>query len=571
MVRANFFRVVLWLITGFIPASAGLFLLPPSLLARGLPSPPDAVTFFAREAQVGVAETLRPEAEDRAAGEVKYVVRIPLPIGMIKESFSVAINEENVASFYWEKKTRLSPPAVLPEAEKDAERKKLLSAFAVIKEEAARLNGEKHAFESRLALWKSLPAQNKRGNPNTEKEGASASSDEAVKIDALLGERIPALEAGLQKCEANLAQNKQRLDEAFRVLQWYDRARGGETAIVPVKQAGEVRARYRYTLPAGNVLHYRVNARPEKGILDVTSLAELTQNSGIDWSGADVSLALVARSPYLFPPVPDPWIVDYAREEAAPRSRVQAGYAERRMAEPMAVVEADEADEIEERLAAREPEQAEQVEMATFRLWKLGKRDIKHDAPLTVQLAEDSFKADFYYTVRPMSDHRGFLTAELAFAAPIEMPVGQADCFVDDSFIGTDNLRIAGEKATLYLGADPMITATMRDLADTRGEQGFLSKSQTKTRHWNITVKNARSRAVDVRVEEPAPVSRDESITIKSAAKPTSEMMTPEEASFHPSLRWNVWKKKLAPGENFVIDWQVTLEAPTGKILNPGR
>jgi hypothetical protein len=210
--------------------------------------------------------------------------------------------------------------------------------------------------------------------------------------------------------------------------------------------------------------------------------------------------------------------------------------------------------------------------MATFRLWKLGKRDVKHNSSITVQLADDKFKADFYYTLRPQSERRGFLTAHLAFDAPVEMAKGQADCFVDDNYVGSQSFQIAGKKSLLHLGTDPMITAQVRDLVDTRGELGLIARSQTKTWHWKITVINSRARPVDVQVEEPAPVSHDTSIVIKSVATPAPESdMRSDDETAHPALRWNVWKKQLPPGENFVIDWQVTLEAPTGKTLLPGR
>jgi hypothetical protein len=282
---------------------------------------------------------------------------------------------------------------------------------------------------------------------------------------------------------------------------------------------------------------------------------DLTQRSGIDWNGAEIFLALTDRSPRPYPPVPDPWIVDFEDSK-----------------QPLAATKEDISFEAQQRIRVTAAGQSpSQTEMATYRLWKLGRRDIKHNSPVTAQLAADSFKAGYYYTLRPRSGRRGYLTADLSFETPVEMAAGQADCFVDDDFVGTQPFQISGSKAVISLGADPMVTAVARDLANRRGEQGFMAKSQTRTQHWNITVTNGRSRPVDVRVEEPAPVSRDTSILIKSVATPAPESAEPDEQYAHPALRWLVWKKHLPAGENFVIDWQVTIEAPAGKTLSPGR
>jgi hypothetical protein len=308
-------------------------------------------------------------------------------------------------------------------------------------------------------------------------------------------------------------------------------------------------------------VRYRLNAHPEKDVLDVASLVDLTQRSGIDWNGAEIFLALTDRSPRPYPPVPDPWIVDF--EDSTPR-------------QPFAATKGDSSSEARQkiRVAEAEPPPSQlpsQTEMATYRLWKLGRRDIKHNSPATAQLAADTFKAGYYYTLRPRSGGRGYLTAALSFETPVEMAAGQADCFVDDDFVGTQPFQINGNKAVISLGADPMVTAVVRDLVSKRGEQGFIAKSQTRTQHWNITIANGRSRPVEVRVEEPAPVSRDTSILIKSVATPAPESADPDEQGAHPSLRWVVWKKRLPAGESFVIDWQVTIEAPAGKTLSPGR
>jgi hypothetical protein len=535
-------------------------------LARGLPTPPEAVTFYAREARVSVSEVLRSEATSATDGE--NAVRITLPAGAVKKSLSIEIDGKPVDDYRWERKpdraVRAAPinPALarLPEAEQDPERKKLLGEYLALEERAARQQGEKRAFESRLAFWNSFSGgQDKAADAEQGKRGQTLSV-EAAKIDAQLGERIPDLQLGLQKCETALAETNRLLAEALRALREYDDARDGDTAIVPVRKTGEVKARYSYLLPVSCVVRYRLNAHPEKDVLDVASLVDLTQRSGIDWNGAEIFLALTDRSPRPYPPVPDPWIVDF---EDSTRKQ------------PLAATKGDISSEAQQRLvtaAGPTPSQLpSQTEMATYRLWKLGRRDIKHNSPATAQLAADSFKAGYYYTLRPRSGRRGYLTAVLSFETSVEMAAGQADCFVDDDFVGTQPFQINGSKAVVSLGADPMVTAVVRDLVNTRGEQGFMTKSQTRMQHWNITVTNGRSRPVEVRVEEPAPVSRDTSILIKSVATPAPESAEPDEQYAHPALRWVVWKKRLSAGENFVIDWQVTIEAPAGKTLSPGR
>lgn len=544
-----------------------------ALCCSAAPSQPAAALFFPNEVQITVEESAEPDTLP-SGGKGFVLVLAP---GAKRESFLLSVNGEVPGDYYWleDKEEReavlfacrnLPVPsrAALPENERSPERRTLLEKLLPLAEAAASREGELAAAENRLALWKKTLQRY-----GEQSESQHSFVEEAVRLDNSYAVHYPILYVEIAKTRRALEDARQSLAKAQKALNDFDHATGNEILVLPFAGIAQAKAslRYSYVLPAASSLNYRLDARPEKGELSIAQDAELSQNSGFFWKGVDLYVSTAPRDNTLSPKDLPPWQMFLRDKSNAAMS-------------PPVALRKKSASPIEEAPLAQAPlagfsderiHKPESREQSIYRLWHVGKRDLVQGVPAHLPLASDVYPAKFYYTLRPMNSPRGFLTAEFSLPASLELPPGRARFSVDGVPLGGRVFSFHGNKGQIFFGADPQVVATMRDLRQASGEQGFFTKEQTRSWHWQITVKNTRSKPISIVLEDPAPVARDDSLTVV-----TQSMPKPEEALAEPGsggVKIYRWKSTLNPKEPLVIDHRIQLVAPLApnKELFPGR
>ena len=528
---------------------------------------PDRVTFFSTEILVEVERNMQPER--LPDGDYGYI--LPLPVQALGNSLMVQIDGTPAPVVRWLPRSRQVPlpyamsgfapvtPGLTMDAatEKDPLRKALLLAFLTALEQTSAIEVTLQSIKRQTDMWNSV------SNAVTGGDAPLPAAGSLVELGASLHENL--IRLGKAKDSAELAMHEATisLNTAVENLQRHDwRQNTVLVAVAADSASAKKRIQYRYIMPGSSNLDYTLNASPEQSTLGIVQNITLRQESGIDWDNVETFAALTVRGHSPFPGVLSPWFIQYAQKPIhydAPR------YASKsyEQAEPPAPVLA------QANSGHASPQRVREVqEMSSFRLWSLGKNTIRSHDSATVNLATDTHKAEFFYTLRPSLGKRGFLTARVAFAEPVELPQGRAVCFVDNAFVGEQPLAANGKEALFFLGEDPQITIDKRDLTNKSGSTGIFNKEQTRTLHWAYTVQNHRNRTVDVVVEERAPISKDESITINSTSSPKPEDVMPAGTESHQALRLFVWKKTLNPAETLVIDHKIIVNANTDKQLD---
>ena len=556
------------------------------------PSQPATAIFYPGEVQVEVEESLTPEA--LASGGSGFM--LALPPGVDRDSFLISVNGAPAGGYFWldreereaalaaRRAVPLPSGAFLPENETSPERRALLEKYVALAEEAARREGALAATEARLDLWrKSLAASQHwaEGSDSLDDSGGGKqpgktkrrSPDDLTKLDAAFAQLLPGLHLERDKQRRALEDTRLRLDRAETALHNFDQKEGGEIVVVPHTDADKapLRLRYDYALPASCSLSYRLSAQPDKESLTIAQDVAVSQTSGFTWSKVDTFVSTLRRDRTLRPIQIHPWRITLA-SKFNPRVRMQEPLAEAMAPSPsqVAVNQLPRAAKADMRAVPPQPEPT-QEERSTFRLWSLGKQRIEHKTPVRLSLATDSYKARYYYTLRPITNPKGFLTAELTLPSAIELPPGQAQFSVDGISVGQQPFSFNGDKGFIFFGSDPQVTATVRDLQRSSGEQGLISKDQTLSWHWQITLKSTRTKPVEVLLEDPMPDTPDESVIVsaESTPKPEQAVNAPE----HGGAKVYRWKAALKPGEPVVIDHKVKAVAPKtdDKELDPGR
>jgi uncharacterized protein (TIGR02231 family) len=552
------------------------------------PSQPAAAVFYPDEIQITVEESLSPET--LPAGGTGFLLSVPE--GVREETFLASVNGLSAGGYYWltreerdaalaaRKKLPVPGKGSLPENEASPERRALLEKLVPLADECARLEGELAGAEARLLLWqKSLERYGNGSDARPLSQESSivmpSAADEADKLDISYKQRYAALYLEREQYHRALADAQTRLEPAQKALDDFDRAAGCELVAVPWSGPGkDLALRYSYTLPGSCRFSYRLTAYPDKEEIVLAQDADLTQHSGFAWEKVDLYLSTLRRDKTLRPRIIAPW--EISLQKRSPAEKNSLARAQMPKPAPMQAAVANMANRSlaeapGDALDEEKPSSPVQEEKASFRLWSLGKQRVEHNIPVRLALATDNCKAKFLYTLRPVSNPKGFLTAEISLPRALELPPGKAQFAVDDAVIGRQDFSFNGDRGVIFFGSDPQVTAVMRDVKQSSGEEGFFSKEETRNWHWRITLKNTRSKAVEVWLEDPVPDAVNEAVKVSVESRPApEELVNPPEQGGAKIFRW---KTTLKPGEPYEITHKVRLSAPQDKDLEfvPGR
>lgn len=316
-----------------------------------------------------------------------------------------------------------------------------------------------------------------------------------------LERHLSALTADLTKQERQLKTLEQRLphlpETAITATQVVLTLHG-------VKEETEVNVRYAYTLPqCGWAPVYVFDARSAENTVNMRMLAEVWQNSGMDWSKADITLStsLDARRE---PSRLSPWVAQKGRAEARPMAA--PGMLRQSLSAKMTMDN-----------AAPAPEAFESTAQSG---WTLPKGMTLPEGRTRLPILEETWQAPLQRLARPsVSDSLVWLTARYALQGR-SLPNGDATYLLDGSAMGAGNFAPRDGEAVLYFGADPLVTVQTQPDTRLTGKAGIIDKRQTWQWGWTYTLHNQRTQAVTVRLEEPAPQAGDKEITVTLTDKP---------------------------------------------------
>ncbi|MGJ3521816.1 DUF4139 domain-containing protein [Nitratidesulfovibrio sp. D1] len=490
--------------------------------ADPLPATPTSVVLYPRSARVMVEE--RVAVEPAPGGGQAF--RLALPAGADPSTLSVTVPGNAVASVSVREVDAGDAPRVA----------RLRAELAGLRREAASVTGSIAATEARMALWSKPPVTN-------------APTADLERLDAQMARRLAELNTtlpDLRDREAGLAARIDRLEQELNDAGGASRTAPVATVLLTAPARGALAVSYAYTLrDAGWHPAYRLEAFPDKGTVGFTFEAEIRQGGSVDWTGARLSVATVEPGAALQPPPLRDW-----------QLRPVLGVTPMPMA-----MKAAPAPVAAEAMALRADAAPVVDEKATYEVWDLGPRTLPAGGSTRVALRNEEWPAAFRHTVRPAADPRAFLTASVILPEPRHYPTGEALYVADGASVGSASFGLSENKADIFFGSDPMVSAVMRLDERKSGREGLVSKQQTRVWAWTIEVANRRATAVSVRVEDPEPQPRDTaiSLTVESDPKPAAE---------NHRLVWNL---DVAPRATATIRHTVRATAPADMRLDDGR
>ena len=291
----------------------------------------------------------------------------------------------------------------------------------------------------------------------------------------------------------------------------------------------EINIAYNYILTnSGWKSYYRLEAQPGENHIRFTWHAEVWQSSGVDWIDVELSLATLEPQKEIAPrPIPD-WVVA-PREDFFPAARTMD-------------------------VRAMSPEAVPVMErIGTFSQWNLGKRSLAAGDTPRFKVREEIWPADFTHLVRPSIGDRAFIRSKIEFDVARDLPRGEAMFLLDGALVGKRPLRLVGTEETLFFGHDPFVRASLVTREKKSGVRGIFTNRQTYLWDFVINLENHQPYPVNIMLEEPKPILRDERINVSYDFSPDADEQT--ENLF-------IWNLTLEPGQDRQVELNISMEAP---------
>ena len=304
----------------------------------------------------------------------------------------------------------------------------------------------------------------------------------------------------------------------------------------------------------------------EPGV-EISYLAQVTQRSGEDWSG--VNLTLSTARPALSATLPElsPWYVQVyyppppVMAAAAPSAGLTLRKAARFAEEEEAVAPAADIDFLAEpakppmEVKVAQAEVGQEGAAVTFTVAQ--PTDVPSDgSPHKTTVATLSLTPELDYLTAPKLVPAAYRRATITNDTEFVLLPGPANIFYGDEFVGTTQLKHVAptEEFKVFLGADDRIKVE-RKLVTRQVDKRLLGDRRRLRYAYQIEVKNLRQQAEKVFVQDQLPVSGHEEIKVRE-----------EEIVPRPDKKTDLgileWELTMEPGQETKLTFEFTVEHP---------
>ena len=293
--------------------------------------------------------------------------------------------------------------------------------------------------------------------------------------------------------------------------------------VVEISSAVEVAATFTLTYFVGNagwVPAYDLRAKGVGQSIELLMKAQVTNNTGEDWTKVDLSLS--SGNPTLggIMPTLNPWMIHvfqaYQLQEisiASRRSRTRADDA------PMAApsVAGGEAYKYEDMDATNTVANSIAYRTTTVEFVIETPFTVPTDGvPHMVGVKSHSIEATYKHYATPKLDRDAFLYARTTGWEDLNLLPGQANVFFEGTFVGESYLQLDLPKDTLdiSLGRDKGVVVE-RVKRKSTNEKAIIGGKRTLLVGWDLTVRNTKGTAIDLEVRDQYPLSPQSEIEVK--------------------------------------------------------
>ena len=243
--------------------------------------------------------------------------------------------------------------------------------------------------------------------------------------------------------------------------------------------------------------------------------ANIWQNSGVEWKDVKVSLSNAAPMTAGSLPVLNPWFIDFYQEYAL-NEMVATGYGTR--AKPAArAAKAEDAVMMEMQESAPLPVTVSESNISFSFDVNVPKTIATGGKPETVELQRLTVPATYSYAATPRIASSAYLMGYITEWDKYNLLPGESNIYFSNTFTGKGYINTAELTDTLpvSLGADNSITVK-RDRRTDFTSQKLIGTNRVETLSFLISVRNNKSKAVNVKLRDQLPLPQNSDITVEA-------------------------------------------------------
>jgi len=181
--------------------------------------------------------------------------------------------------------------------------------------------------------------------------------------------------------------------------------------------------------------------------------------------------------------------------------------------------------------------------------------------PVVVDIRNYDMKADYIYSVAPKLDVDAFLMARATGWEEFNLLPGEANIFFEGTFVGKSFIDPNNIKDTLAvsLGRDKRIVVKREKLKDLTSKN-FIGSSRKENYTWEISVRNTKTDAVKIIVEDQVPVSQNTQIEVTTVDLGG--------AKYNKDTGKLTWELELKPNETRKLVYKFEVKYPKDKQVS---
>lgn len=261
--------------------------------------------------------------------------------------------------------------------------------------------------------------------------------------------------------------------------------------------------------------------------VELTMKANVYQNSGEEWE--DVNLTLSTNDPFKSKVKPELsiWYLNYYNPSYGYHDQVQKERLYEVAAASKAMADEMEEDSYMDKKAAPMPTALSSVNYSVQKEM-MANVEYKISLPYTVKsdnkahmvaVNKQTIKSEFYHYLVPKYDNESYLVAKLIDWEDLNLLPSKANIFYEGTYVGETRINpTANDTLNISLGNDRNLMVKREKNKDKTKEKVFTNQKE-KTISYDLIVKNASLKELNVIIEDHIPVATDESIKIKIEGK----------------------------------------------------
>jgi uncharacterized protein (TIGR02231 family) len=311
-------------------------------------------------------------------------------------------------------------------------------------------------------------------------------------------------------------------------------------------------------------------AKDRKPALELVRRAEITQNTGEDWSNVTLGVSTVRTARGGSAPELNSLIVQYPQPQRPPVLGTISGGMQDNARARSAPAPAPQS----EAMAKVAEEQQATAEVNGFQVtFKIpGRVSVgASEGAKALRIATATIAPDLLVRSVPVIDPTAFLEASFKQSEDAPLLPGRVSIYRDGVFVGRGRMAGASKDETVRLGfgADDKVKIERTVLKRNEGSAGLIvTTSKTDERAFKTSVRNGHDFPIRIAIEDQLPVSENEEILVEMLSSTTP----PTTTNLRDKRGVLEWAFEAKPGEvkDIAFAWRVRWPKDKGVVMTPG-